>query len=454
MRLEFLRYRNQIRRLLIHAQANGVKVLLVIAAGNDALLTLSTSDVGDQIYDTVVLLDNIRLSPLVVAVGDSLTAGFQSGVLVENLQRFSYPARIAELAGVALPQPLLESPGSWVQPGNLPFDLVPACQRLGRLGGPAPSNVRRNSQEQAFNLAVAGATVKDMRTRYQNQDPFDPEDNNPLFQLVLQGPLYNLALSRGRLDLLSQLGQTLLINPSLVILWAGNNDALGAATSADLGELTDLNEFHLSYRRLLQGYGEGAVTRSGILSTGTDVVVANIPGVTVIPHMLRVGQRIGELPSIRSSPCTSRSPWKGVRAASDSELAFGDRVAPLSCRPAAQRDLGVRRPRVLVGCSSRAPNAGFHHRPAHHLREADQPAGQWDHPRADARACNLLACKHLGSRLSVDAEPGLGPPAMTREPAVRPAYPGHPGGDGDAADLNVAPELSLRSIYRVVTCSG
>ena len=84
---------------------------------------------------------DVRISTLLlskmVAVGNSLTAGFQSSGLVEDFQLHSYPYLIAQKMGMAtqFEQPLIASPGIGSPAGKTPNILPSLSQR----------NSRRNS---------------------------------------------------------------------------------------------------------------------------------------------------------------------------------------------------------------------------------------------------------------------------------------------------------------------
>jgi lysophospholipase L1-like esterase len=152
---------------------------------------------------------------VLVALGNSLTAGYQNGGLSESGQRVSYAALISrQLGKTVLSSATADSsrqdfviPG-YGDPGtegtlqlvNLVPPELDEIDEPGspvNLGYPAPYN----------NLAVPGANVGDMLRTVTS--PF-----NPLFGVVLRG--------RG-----TMLSQALSLEPTFVILWAGGNDVLG-----------------------------------------------------------------------------------------------------------------------------------------------------------------------------------------------------------------------------------
>jgi lysophospholipase L1-like esterase len=192
------------------------------------------------------------------SIGDSLAAGFESGSLVATHQVVSAPALIARQAGVTDFQlPLVSEPGIPVElylqslsPAPL---IVPKSTRPGQ-----PQNLALG---RAYNnLAVPGATVLDSGTR--------ATDDGGLHDLILRG--------RG-----TQVAQALASNPSVITLWIGNNDVLGAAVrgrAVDGVTLTPAAEFRTYYQAVVD-----ALRRSG-----ARIFAANLPDVTSIPYVTTI----------------------------------------------------------------------------------------------------------------------------------------------------------------------
>ena len=63
--------------------------------------------------------------------------------------------------------------------------------------------------------------------------------------------------------------------PTTIIVWLGPNDVLGAALEADSAFVTPINDFEAAY--------DEAIDR--LAATGAELVIANIPDVTVIPFL-------------------------------------------------------------------------------------------------------------------------------------------------------------------------
>lgn len=201
-----------------------------------------------------------------VAVGDSLTAAFMSGGLVRTAQENSYPALLYRQATgrtSGFEQPLVTPPGI---PALLELrSLAPlAIAQAGGTGQPANLNLPRPYN----NLAVPGADVHDVLTTV----------SGGLNDLILRG-------------LGTQLQQAVALQPTFVTLWIGNNDALGAAVSGLVNDvtLTPLATFTNEYRQIV----------TALSATGARMAIANIPNVTAIPY-------VNTVPTVVVNPQTNQ----------------------------------------------------------------------------------------------------------------------------------------------------
>ena len=197
------------------------------------------------------------LSRLVV-VGDSLSAGFQNGSLLDVQQTHGYASLVANQAGTALPLPLIAAPGlpnvlTLVNPGPPPV-ILPS---------PGVSAGRDNPILQPMDLAVPGANVQDALTTRPTPAFTSITD------LVLGLPGLLSGVSRSQVEWAENLA------PTTVFVWLGNNDALSIVFTADPAILTPVAVFQAAY--------EDVVNR--LAATGATLVVANIPDVTVIPYL-------------------------------------------------------------------------------------------------------------------------------------------------------------------------
>jgi lysophospholipase L1-like esterase len=193
-----------------------------------------------------------------VAIGDSLAAGTVSSSLVETHQVDSVPALIARQAGVTDFQlPTVSEPG--IPPELALVSLLPSpviARKSNSNGSPTNFNLPRSYN----NLAVPGATLNDAINRVT--------DNGGLHDLILRG--------RG-----SQLQQAVGLRPTVVTVWIGNNDVLGAAVSGRAIEGVTLTPA-ATFRSL---YGQLITTLKG---TGAFIVAANLPDVTAIPYVTTI----------------------------------------------------------------------------------------------------------------------------------------------------------------------
>jgi GDSL-like Lipase/Acylhydrolase len=206
----------------------------------------------------------LDLSRLVV-VGDSLSAGYQNGSLLDSQQVNGFASVVARQAGVPLPLPLIAAPGipnvlTLVEPGPPPI--------LGEMPGVSPGRV--NPTVQPMNLAVPGQRVKDALTVRPDLD----FSTDPLADLVLGLPGLFLGVSRSQVEWAEALA------PTAAIVWLGNNDVLGPALAGDASLVTSVRDFRSAYREVLD-----RVTR-----TGAQLIVANIPDVTALPYFTSAEQ--------------------------------------------------------------------------------------------------------------------------------------------------------------------
>jgi hypothetical protein len=246
-----------------------------------------------------------------VSAGDSLTAGFMSGSLIDTSQLHDYPLIIATQAGVAdFEQPLVSPPGIPAilhLVGLFPTVIVPEP------GQGQPENL--HLPRLYNNLAVPGETAGTMITVSSDV----PSTGKPgLHDLILRG-------------FGTQLEEVIGAKPTFVTLWIGNNDALGAATQGNVALLTPLPVFTHEYQTIV-----GAIASM----TGAKMAIANIPDVTSIPFVTTI-------PPFLVDPTTNQPvifngnlvPLIGPKGL----LGPGDHVL-LSAGPDLAKGLGIPRP--------------------------------------------------------------------------------------------------------------
>jgi lysophospholipase L1-like esterase len=156
-----------------------------------------------------------------VALGNSITAGFQSGGIHPELQQQAYPVLLARKAGASFGVPLLSVPGcppplAGPPPETRRISDIPCALRQ----VPLPAVIQ--------NLAVPGANVTHAISPLGTA--------NTLNTLILGG--------RTQLDAMREAG------PSLVSVWLGNNDALAAALQGNPDLLTPVEQFRSAYETI------------------------------------------------------------------------------------------------------------------------------------------------------------------------------------------------------------
>ena len=219
-----------------------------------------------------------------VAIGNSLTAGYQSNGLYKSAQDYSYPNLIAgqlRFAGVNLPtfeQPYYSDPGTPGADGKASrYEIISlAGPVIGPKGLVPGSPINLSLARPYDNLGVPGAVIFDLLDTTSFLAKAGPPRSNPLFSLILRNPAFGKNI----------LTQAAALRPDLVTFWLGNNDVLGYASSGGFSPNapTSTAVFGALYTQALDSL-RGALPNAKI-------VVANIPDVTVIPFFTTLGPKI------------------------------------------------------------------------------------------------------------------------------------------------------------------
>ncbi|MCU0343478.1 MAG: SGNH/GDSL hydrolase family protein [Ignavibacterium sp.] len=218
-----------------------------------------------------------------VSIGNSITAGYQSGTIYESGQMYAYGNLIAKQVGVDFQTPYVSDPGlgGRMEVQSLsPFTIKNNTSSGSLLNAnyPAPYN----------NLGVPGALTYDvlLATNSTNcASALFANTPNPYFDVILR----NSVLNKG-----SQLQQSLSLAPTFITLWIGNNDVLGYATSGGTSPTapTSVAQFNQLYGGIMQGLKQYTDV------SAAKVVVANIPSVSAIPFFTTVGPVLATNPAI------------------------------------------------------------------------------------------------------------------------------------------------------------
>ena len=196
----------------------------------------------------------------VVYVGDSLTAGFQNGSLLDTQQTHGWAALVAQQANYSITLPLIAPPGA---PGVLQLVSV---NPLVIQQAPGVTTGRDNPNQQATDLAVPGHTLHDLLYTGPTATPTTGQEF--LTDLVLAFPLGNNASS--------QAGEAIKLQPTTLFIWIGNNDALVANDTGMPSSMTPVDTFTTDFVTLMQG---------ARAQTNAMLVVGNIPDVTKLPSL-------------------------------------------------------------------------------------------------------------------------------------------------------------------------
>lgn len=227
-----------------------------------------------------------------VFLGDSLTAGYQSGSLVDTSQVHGWAPLVAQQAGFTIVLPLIAPPGAPSQLQLLkigpPPVIVPAA---GTTSG------RDNFAAQPTDLAVPGAALNDVINTRPLLTPTTGQEQ--LNQLVLGYPGFGYGQA------FSQAERAIALNPTTIFLWIGNNDALIADFTGLPSSMTPIADFTTQYTALIK-----------LLTTKTtaNLVIANIPDVTAIPYLQPAGSLLAQYSAVTKIPVATLSALLGISA--------------------------------------------------------------------------------------------------------------------------------------------
>jgi len=240
----------------------GAATALLACSENRDLLGTGTATGGD-IFNSYV------------AIGNSITAGYQSGGINDSTQKQSYAKLLAGQMGTQYHYAALATPGC---PPPINNGLTGA--RLGGTTAP-PCALRTTSSVTDIlnNVAVPGARVLDPTSA-------TTVASNALTTFILGGK--------------SQVQRALDANPTFATIWIGNNDVLEAGASGIIvptpgvspGIVSTQAQFQTSYDAMIQQLTDSEPNLKGVL-IGV-VQVAGIP-------LLQSGALIASSPQIQAA---------------------------------------------------------------------------------------------------------------------------------------------------------
>jgi phospholipase/lecithinase/hemolysin len=223
-----------------------------------------------------------------VVIGDSLSAGFQNGSLLDSQQPNGWASLIAKQAGFKLVLPLIAPPGA------------PAVLQLVSLGPPpvtrqssGTSPGRDNPTAQPYDIAVPGHSLDDVINRVPVLVPTSDED-------VITDAVLALPLGGNH----SQMNEAIRLKPTALFVWAGNNDALVADIAGTPAVMTPVSTFTQEYQQLITTLHS---------QTKATLIVANVPDVTLIPYLTPAGLILAEVSAASGLPQPAISALLGIQ---------------------------------------------------------------------------------------------------------------------------------------------
>jgi lysophospholipase L1-like esterase len=225
-----------------------------------------------------------------VFLGDSLTAGYQSGSLLDTQQVHGWAPLVATQANFNIVLPLIAPPGA------------PNVLQINSLGpppviNPAPGTTtgRDNPATQATDLAVPGAFLNDIANTIPLPNPAPGQQQINQLVLGFPGLGYGQSYSQATFAVKAQ--------PTTIFLWAGNNDALVADLTGTPASMTSTADFTTQYTAL--------ITQLSSL-TPAHLVIANIPDVTLVPYLQPAALVLAEYSAATHLPAATLSALFGI----------------------------------------------------------------------------------------------------------------------------------------------
>lgn len=234
-------------KLRVAAIAAATLTIAAVACTKDAITVNEPTPALDPIFQRYV------------ALGNSITAGYQSSGINDSTQKESYARLVAQQMHTGYVYPALAGPGC--PPPVVNF------QTQARFGGgtsttcylrdPATTQLIQN------NVGVPGATSADPTAA-------TTKASNILTQLFLGGK--------------TQVQRALDAQPTFVSVWIGNNDVLDAATKGvtsanttlNTAGITDTNTFRANYKRMVDQL---------MVQPGLKGILIGVVNVTAIPAL-------------------------------------------------------------------------------------------------------------------------------------------------------------------------
>ena len=201
----------------------------------------------------------------IVALGDSLTAGYYNGSLNQYGQVVGWAARFAQQAGHPMTLPLISYPGMPPALKLKGFDALTGFPMVGEVS--TQMGTLLNPTSQPTDLAVPGQTSVDCLTKVPQIPPSSITD------IILGFPSVYLQGQTPK----SQVGLAATLQPTFVLLWIGSNDVLGGALTGNPNYTVPPSAFAQVFPAIV----------GSMAQTGAKMLIFNIPDVTVVPALTK-----------------------------------------------------------------------------------------------------------------------------------------------------------------------
>ncbi len=260
-----------------------MKIKLIASIFLSTLIFISCDDYTDLTPPVKDKVSGSANFARYVALGNSITAGYQSGTLYQSAQVYSYANLIAKQVGTNFEMPLISDPGLG---GRMEIQSLSPFAVYTNSSSGVPLNL--NYPAPYNNLGVPGALIYDVlfaKSSTTCASYLFANSPNPYFDIILRNNVLNLG---------TPLEQALSQAPTFITLWIGNNDVLGYATSGGTSPAAPTPT--ANFQQLFGGIAQGLSQYTTQSHAG--VVVANIPNVAAIPFFTTVGLQMATNTSI------------------------------------------------------------------------------------------------------------------------------------------------------------
>jgi lysophospholipase L1-like esterase len=231
-----------------------------VVAGAVALVTIAALAACNPTKDLVVPTPPVDpLFASYVSLGNSISAGFQSGGINDSTQHQAYPVLLAAQMNTPFTIPSLVDPGC-----PPPIDSFPEGTRVG--GGTSTTCAFR---AQTSGVAVLNNVAVPGAASFDPSSPIGTGGGGALTTFILGGK--------------TQVQRALDARPTFVSIWIGNNDVLPAALSGVLDSVPGLSPgvtseaaFEKNYNSMMSALGASTTIKGGILIGVVNVAAAPV----------------------------------------------------------------------------------------------------------------------------------------------------------------------------------